>query len=201
MIKRLALSALLIATIAAPARAADNDTVRFRGTVTALETDSITIQSSAGQNTKVKLADDYKVLQFSPIVLADIKPNAYLAAASIPQSDGSFRALSVSVFPEAMRGANEGSTAWDLKPGSRMTNATAGEIVAKPEGRVITLTFQGKAQKLLVPEHAPVTAISPVDKESVKIGAKAVVFGMRDPAGGVTSGLVAVTKDGALPPI
>ena len=200
MIKHLALSAVLVAAILAPARAAD-DQVRVRGTVTAFETDSITIQSAAGQTTKIKLPADYKVLQFSPIQLADIKPNAYLAAASIPQSDGSLRALSVSVFPEAMRGANEGSHDWDLKPGSRMTNATAGEIVAKPEGRVITLSFQGKTQKLVVPENAAVTAISPVDKESIKVGAKAVVLGMRDAAGSVTGGIVGVTKEGALPPI
>jgi hypothetical protein len=200
VIKHLALSAVLIAAIVAPAHAEDN-AVRFRGTVTALETDSITIQSSAGQTTTIKLAAAYKVLQFSPIALADIKPNAYLAAASIPQSDGSLRAISVSVFPEAMRGANEGSHDWDLKPGSRMTNATAGEIVAKPEGRVITLTFQGKTQKLVVPENASVTAIAPVDKDNVKVGAKAVVFGMRDTAGALTSGLVGVTKDGALPPL
>lgn len=198
MIKHLALSAILVATIVAPARAEE---VRVRGTVTAFETDSITIQSAAGQTTKIKLPADYKVLEFSPIKLADIKPNAYLAAASIPQSDGSLRAISVSVFPEAMRGANEGSHDWDLKPGSRMTNATAGEIVAKPDGRVITLSFQGKTQRLVVPENAAVTAIAPVDKDNIKVGAKAVVFGMRDAAGSVAGGIVGITKEGALPPI
>jgi hypothetical protein len=200
MIRLLALSAVLAATIVAPARAEDN-AVRLRGTVTALDADSITIQPAAGGTSKVKLAAAYKVLEFSPIALADIKPNAYLAAASIPQSDGSFRAISVSVFPEAMRGANEGSHDWDLKPGSRMTNATAGEIVAKPEGQVITLTFQGKTQKLVVPQNASVTAIAPVDKDSIKVGGKAVVFGMRDATGTISSGLVGVTKDGKLPPI
>jgi hypothetical protein len=198
MIKHLALSVVLVAAIVAPAHAAD---VRVRGTVTAFETDSITIQSAAGQTTKIKLPADYKVLEFSPIKLADIKPNAYLAAASIPQSDGSLRAISVAVFPEAMRGANEGSHDWDLKPGSRMTNATAGEIVAKPEGRVITLSFQGKTQRLVVPENAAVTVIAPVGKENIKVGAKAVVFGMRDAEGSVAGGIVGITREGALPPI
>ena len=82
-----------------------------------------------------------------------------------------------------------------------MTNATAGEIVAKPEGRVITLSFQGKTQRLVVPENAAVTAIAPSDRDSIKVGAKAVVFGARDAAGSVTGGIVGVTKEGSLPPI
>jgi hypothetical protein len=46
-----------------------------------------------------------------------------------------------------------------------------------------------------------VTAIAPSDRDSIKVGAKAVVFGARDAAGSVTGGIVGVTKEGSLPPI
>jgi hypothetical protein len=184
-----------------PALAQADNTVRVRGTVTAIDADSIAIQSTSGQSTTVKLQPTYNVIEYRPIALGDIKPNAYLAIASQPQADGSLRAISVVVFPESMRGLNEGTKGWDLTPGSRMTNATTGNIATTPDGRELTLTFKGETQKIAVPERAPVTTFAPTDKAKLKVGSRAVVFGVRGADGSVTGGLVGISLDGSLPPI
>jgi hypothetical protein len=196
----LALAATMAASAGQAFAQADN-TLRVRGTVTAIDGDNLTVQNSAGQSVRVKLAAAYNVIEYTPIALADIKPNAYLAVASQPQADGSLRAISVVVFPESMRGLNEGAKGWDLTPGSRMTNATAGTIAASPEGRELTLTFKGETQKIAVPERAPVTTFAPTDKARLQVGTRAVVFATRGADGTITGGLVGISKDGSLPPI
>ena len=65
--------------------------------------------------------------------MAAIKPGAFVGAATMPQPDGTLIALEVLVFPEAMRGSGEGHYAWDLKPGSMMTNATVIDVVTSSQ--------------------------------------------------------------------
>jgi hypothetical protein len=54
-----------------------------------------------------------------------------------------------------MRGVGEGHRPWDLGPNSTMTNGTVGDLKVS-NGRLLTLTYKGGEQKVLVPENAPI---------------------------------------------
>ena len=107
-------------------------TERIRGEVVSLDGLQLHVKSRSGDMLAVKLAENYVVTAVVKADMTSIKPGAFVGTASMPQPDGTFVALEVLVFPEAMRGAGEGHYAWDLKPGSMMTNAT---ITAVAPGR------------------------------------------------------------------
>ncbi len=193
--------AVALALSVTSAAAQSDNTLRVRGTVTAIAADAITVQASSGQSVTVKLKPNYGVIQYVPIKITDVVANAYVAVASQPQADGSLKALSVVVFPEAMRGMGEGTKGWDLTAGSKMTNATAGNIAAKPDGRELTLTFKGETQKISVPETASITTFTKVDATALRVGSKIVAFAERAADGTISSGFVGTSKDGSLPPI
>ena len=196
---RTATAAALI--MLAPAFAHAEEQVRVRGTIEAIDESSLTVQPVSGQKVTVNLAKEVTVLQYSPLAVTDIAPKAYLGVAAHKVADGSFEALTVIVFPDAMRGFGEGTMDWDLMPGSRMTNATAGEVASKPEGREIKLTFNGGTQTVIVPDKARVVTFAPADKALLKTGTKVIVFGSKNADGSVNGGVVGFNKDGSLPPL
>jgi Domain of unknown function (DUF5666) len=199
--KSIRATAVSAAIILAPAFAHAEQQVRVRGTIETIDASSLTVQAASGQNIVVNLAKELTVLQYAPLAVADIAPKAYLGVAAHKVADGSFEALTVIVFPDAMRGYGEGTMDWDLMPGSRMTNATAGEVVSKPEGREIKLTFNGGTQTINVPDKAHVVTFAPADKALLKAGTKVIVFGSKNADGSVNGGVVGFSKDGSLPPL
>ena len=68
-----------------------------------------------------------RVVGIVRISLADIKVGSFIGATTVPEPDGSQKAVEVHVFPEDMRGTGEGSRPYDLRPNSTMTNATVAE--------------------------------------------------------------------------
>jgi hypothetical protein len=193
---------LAAAALAAPCVQAQTTALRVRGTISAVTDKDVTVQTQAGESVKVALAEKVTVLLYTPLKLADIKPDAYVAVASLPQPDGSLRAAGLVVFPESMRGMNEGTKGWDLAPGSRMTNASVARFVAQGGNREITLRYEGdKTQTVAVPETVPVTTFAPTERAALAVGAKSVVFATRTADGGLSSGMVGVGKDGLMPPI
>jgi hypothetical protein len=197
---KVALSATLVAASVA-AQAQQSEAVRVRGTVTALGDGVVTVQTSAGQSTKVSLAKDYRVLVYTPIKFADVAPNAYVAVASSPTADGGLRALGVVVFPEAMRGLNEGTKGWDLAPGSRMTNATVGQINKQGAGEIVVTFGKGEEQKIQISDSTRVATFTAGDTAAIAVGAKVVVFATKESDGSHKSGMVGVGKDGYMPPV
>ena len=117
----LALAACLCATAAFAQNAPPT---RIRGTIAALEGQTLTINTREGPKVDVLLNDPLTVSTVKKVDLADIKPNTYVGIATRTVADGELQALEVLVFPEAMRGVGEGHYAWDLEPGSMMTNGT-----------------------------------------------------------------------------
>lgn len=187
-----------------PAHAQTDNELRVRGTISAIAADSVTVLTAAGEQIAVKLSPSYNVIAYAPIRLQDVAPNAYVGVASTPQADGSFRALSVVVFPEAFRGLNEGTKGWDLGPQSRMTNATVAQLAGQPDGgREILLRFGSNAQtqRVVVTPQTVVSTFGPADKALVAVGAKVVLFAARAADGTISSGIVAVGADGKVPPV
>lgn len=191
----------LISASSLVAHAQQGESVRVRGSVTALGEDLISVQTASGQNTKVALDKDYRVLVYSPIKVADITPNAYVAVASSPRVGGGLQAMGVVVLPQAMRGMNEGSMGWDLTPGSRMTNATVGQINQQGTGEITVRFGKGEEQKMQLTERTRFATFAFGDAAAVTVGAKVVVFATKEADGTVKSGVIGVGKDGYVPPL
>jgi hypothetical protein len=135
--------------------------------------------------------------------MASVKPGVFVGTASMPQPDGTLKALEVLVFPEAMRGTGEGHYAWDLKPGSMMTNATITAVapVTQSGGHQMTLKYKDGEKTILVPDDAPIVTFEPGDRALLVPGAHFLLTATAQPDGSLTATRVAVGKNGLVPPM
>src|SRR4029453_12403775 len=101
---------------------------------------------------------------------------SYVGIASLPQADGSQKALEVLILPESMRGAAEGHYPWDLQPSSMMTNGNVEKTVAAGDGQVLTPKDKDGEKKIVVPPDVPIVTFAPGDKSELKAGAAIIVF-------------------------
>ena len=178
----LAVACLLCAqTFAQPA------TRRIRGEVAAIDGLKLQVRTRTGENVAIDLDEKYAVSAVVAIDIASIKPGSYVGTASMPQPDGAHRALEVLVFPESGRGSGEGHYAWDLQPGSMMTNATVAEIVDVDKDRRMTLEYKGGRQVITVPGNAPIVTFEPGDRTMLKPGAHVIVGATLRPDGTLTA--------------
>jgi hypothetical protein len=192
---------LLAFAASAQAPAAPAPTQRIRGDVAALDGLSLQVKSRTGEIVTVKLAETYSVTAVVKIDIERIVPGAFVGAASMPQPDGTQRALEVLVFPEARRGSGEGHYPWDLQPGSMMTNATVADLVKVDNDRRVTLKYKDGETTVLVPGDVPIVTFEPGERGMLKPGAHIIVTATKQPDGSLTAGGVAVGKDGLVPPM
>ena len=196
----LGIGALALALPAAAWAEGAPQRVNVRGTVESLDGSALHLKSREGAPVTVALADNAGVRVAAKTDVASIKPNDYIAVAGVPQSDGTIRAQTVQIFPEALRGIAEGHFPWDLTPDSTMTNATVAAIVAKANDRVITLTYKGGEKTVVVPPEAPVVALKPGSKDMLKAGAHVFIVAVKGPDGALKANGVTVGENGGVPP-
>jgi uncharacterized protein DUF5666 len=176
--------------------------VRVRGTIEHVDGQTLMVKARDGKDVTVKLADNATVVAIVKAALGDIKPDSFVGVTALPETDGSWRAVEVHIFPETMRGTGEGDRPWDLQPKSTMTNAAVAEAVKHVDGQTLTLKYKEGEKKITVPADAPIVAFEPGDKSYLKAGAKIfVVAGTRQPDGSVQAARINVGKDGLTPPM
>src|SRR5712664_4135821 len=107
---------------------------RVRGTIEAVDGDVLSVKSRSGEDVKLRMTGDMRVVGITRISLSDIKVGSFIGTTTVPGPDGSQEAVEVHVFPEDMRGTGEGSRPFDLRPNSTMTNATVAQTVAGNDG-------------------------------------------------------------------
>jgi hypothetical protein len=174
---------------------------RIRGTVESIDGDTVAVKSRGGEDFKLHMTGDIKVLGITKISLADIKVGSFVGATTVPGPDGVANAVEVHVFPEDMRGTGEGSRAWDLRPNSSMTNATVAQSVVGNDGHTLLVKYKDGEKKVLVsPETAVVTYV-PGDKSDLKGGAKIIAFVKKLPDGSFETNRINVGRDGLTPPM
>ena len=177
-------------------------TQRIRGDIVTLDGLNLQVKSRTGEALTVKLSESYGVTAVVKIDVSAIKPGTFVGTATMPQPDGTQTALEVLVFPESMRGSNEGHYPWDLKPGSMMTNATVADaLVMSPGGRRMTLKYKDGEKTVIVPDDTPIVTFEPGDKAMLVPGAHILVTATKQPDGNLTAGRVAVGKNGLVPPM
>jgi hypothetical protein len=174
---------------------------RLRGTIEGVEGDVLDVKSRSGEQYKLHMASDMRVVGITKISLSDIKVGSFIGATTVPGSDGSQNAVEVHVFPEDMRGTGEGSRPYDLRPNSSMTNATVAESVVGNDGHTLLVKYKDGEKKVLVSPDTPVVTYVPADKSDLKAGAKVIAFMKKLPDGSFETNRVSVGRDGLTPPM
>ena len=174
---------------------------RVRGTIEAVDGEVLAVKSRAGEDFKLHMASDTRVVGIVKIALSDIKVGSFVGATTVPGPDGSQNAVEVHVFPEDMRGTGEGSRPFDLRPNSTMTNATVAESVAGNDGHTLLIKYKDGEKKVVVSPDTPVVTYVPADKSDLKAGAKIIAFMKKLPDGSFETNRVSVGRDGLTPPM
>jgi hypothetical protein len=155
---RAALIALLLASGLASAQE------RVRGTITAVKGDVITVNDKQ----QVRLGEKTEIVYTQPIALSEIKPGDFLGVTSMKGPGGALTAVEVRRFPKPL---NPGHRPFDGRDDQTMTNATVEAMVQASSGRELTMTYQGGAQKIVVPESASISTLVPGNRAQLVVGA------------------------------
>ena len=194
----LTLAACLLATTAMAQTAPPT---RIRGTITALNGRTLTVQTREGPKQDITLNDPLTVRTVKKLSLESVKQGSYVGIASRTGADGKAQAIEVLVFPDAMRGVGEGHYAWDLEPGSMMTNANVTAVVKANAGNALTLTYKGGTTQIEVPPNAPIVTLAPAGRSDIKPGERVMFGATKGPDGSLKTSAVTVGTNGVAPPM
>src|SRR3984893_4410230 len=115
---------------------------RVRGTIESVDGDMISVKSRSGEDVKLHMTPDMRVVVITKISLSDIKVGSFIGTTTVPGADGVPTAVEVHVFPEDMRGTGEGSRPYDLRPNSTMNHATVTESVVGNDGHTLLVKYK-----------------------------------------------------------
>jgi hypothetical protein len=191
----------LVAALSNLALAQQTSPSRVRGTIESVDGETLTVKSRSGEDVKLTMAGDIRVVGIVKIALSDIKVGSFIGTTTVPGPDGGNNAVEVHVFPEDMRGTGEGSRPYDLKPNSSMTNATVADSVVGNDGHTLLIKYKDGEKKVMVGPDTPVVTYVPAGKSDLKPGAKVIAFMKKLPDGSFETNRVSVGRDGLTPPM
>lgn len=171
-----------------------------RGTIEALNGDTLTLRTEAGGTETIQLAPKWNVTVLKRIGVDAIKPGSFIGTTEMPQRNGTGRSLEVHVFPPGVK-AGEGHYAWDLRKGSMMTNGTVGQVKSVPRGRELTVSYPNGERHIVVPKSVPIVEFTNGERSQVKPGIPAFLIVAKSPDGALSSQGVAIGENGAKPPM
>jgi hypothetical protein len=201
-ITRRAVGAAVLGLFIAATAAIAQERIRVRGTIEKVDGNVLTVKTREGQEVKVKLTDNGRVLGFERASIEDVKQGSYVGISGMPQTDGSQKALHVHIFPESMRGLAEGFGPWDVRPNSTMTNATVASMVTGTDGRTLIVKYKDGEKKIFVPPDAPIVRYVPSTKDELKPGAKIMIFAATKGSDGIMeTPSISVGLGGLTPPM
>ena len=171
--------------------------VRVRGTIAAIDGNVLSIKSRDGRDLKIQLADNVAVAVAKAIQFEEIKRGDYVGATTKPGPGGAAVAIEVHYL---LPTTPEGQLAWDLEPGSTMTNATVESIVQSTGNRELTLQYKGGTQKISVPDGAAIVRAVPGTRADLVPGEYVFAVAQAAADGALSAARVQVSKDGVKPP-
>jgi hypothetical protein len=174
---------------------------RVRGTIERVDGDMLSVKSRSGEDVKLRMTGDMRLVGIIKISLADIKLGSFIGTTTVPGPDGRQNAVEVHVFPEDMRGTGEGTRPYDLRPNSTMTNATVAETVAGNDGQTLMIKYKDGEKRVVVGPDTPVVTYVAADKSELKPGAKIIAFVKQLPDGSFETNRISVGRDGLTPPM
>ena len=187
------LAGIVLAVSAAQAQT----NVRVRGTITGIDGKVLSVKSRDGKDLKIELADNVAVAVAKAIRFEDIKKGDYVGATTLPGPNGTQVAVEVHYLAPT---TPEGQLAWDLQPGSLMTNANVESMVTGTGNRELTLRFKDTTQKIVVPEGAALVRAVPGVRADLVVGEYVFIGAQAAADGTLSTARVQVSKDGVRPP-
>jgi hypothetical protein len=181
--------------IASAAHAQTN--VRVRGTITGIDGKVLMAKSRDGRDLKIELADNVAVAVAKSIRFDDIKQGDYVGATTVPGPNGTQVAVEVHYLAPT---TPDGQLAWDLQPGSTMTNANVDSKVVGSGNNELTLTYKGGTQKIVVPASAALVRAVPGTRADLVVGEYVFIGAQQAADGTLSAARVQVSKDGVKPP-
>ena len=169
-----------------------------RGTISTV-TDSMLVVSTTAGDIRVALSSPPEVYSRGPADLSEVKESSFVGVTSVSQADGTQRATEIHIFPEELRGTNEGSFLMRRQAGadspSTMTNGTVqtprmtnGTIGATAGGKLI-VNYRSGSQTITIPATVTVTKISRTEAK-LALGSNVVVLATKRPDGTLTASRV-----------
>src|SRR5438309_7543855 len=134
---------------------------RVRGTIEGVDGDVLSVKSRGGEDVKLHMTGDLRVVGITRISLSDIKVGSFVGTTTVPGPDGSQNAVEVHVFPEDMRGTGEGSRPWDIRPKCTLTKDTVSASVVGNDGHTLMIKYCGGEKKVVVSTETPVVTYVP----------------------------------------
>jgi hypothetical protein len=200
-ISPIAIGLAVLCCTATAAQAQTAPPTRIRGTISGFDGRTLGVTTREGPNVEVAVPEATRISSLRKSDVSAITPGTFIGTAAKPGPDGELRAIEVVVFPETARGTGEGHYAWDLGPGTTMTNATVTGAVESQSGRDINLSYKGGSVKVVVPPDAPVVTPVPATRSDLKPGAPVFLRASKDENGRLTANFVVVGKNGVAPPM
>jgi hypothetical protein len=161
-------SVFAVVLVAAATAALAQAPTRVRGTIAAFDGKVLSVTDPRGGASQVAVGDRTEIVFAKPIALSDIKPGDFLGVTSVKQGDGKLVAYEVRRFPKPL---NPGHRPFDGRDDQTMTNATVGAAVQSTSGRELTMTYEGGAQKIVVPQDASVSTLVTGERAQLVRGA------------------------------
>ena len=202
--------------------------LRIRGTVVAISSNALTVHTAKG-DVSASLKDDTAFVSVVPSDLSHVETGSYVGVASKNADDklialsvivfppslkgASEGHAAYDVLPDTTlsRGARTASSMTNANVkaiatpqsvpdvNSTMTNGSVATATASGDVRLLTVTYNGGEQNILVPPTAPIVAFVPGAASIVTPGA-AVFVNADETDGTITAGLVAVGSHDLTPP-
>jgi hypothetical protein len=178
MARRILTAAAVAAAFTVTTVVAQVQNVRVRGTIEKVDGDMLTVKSREGTDLKLKLKDNATVRGVIKASLADIKSGTGVGITSMPQADGSLKAVEIHIFPAGLN-FNSFHGNWDLVPNSQMTNGPVQTSVAGVDGQVLTVQYKAgdktEEKKITVTPQTIIVGYAPGTKADLKAGQKIFV--------------------------
>jgi hypothetical protein len=184
------------ATLLVPAPADAQSTTRIRGTIGAVSGAVMTVRAAEGKTVDVHIADDTRIVYAQPITLTDIKPGDFLAVTSVKRADGTLAAYDVRRFPKPV---NPGHRPFDGRDDQTMTNATLSATAQSASGRELVLSYEGGSQKVIVPQGAAISTLTPGQRSQLVPGSYVSLTAAPDSGGKFTARSIEVRKNAPKP--
>ncbi len=196
-----AIAALIIST-SGPVFGGDRP-VPVRGEIASFSPQMLEVTGRDNETRKVYLAENFQIVGIEARTLDDIKVGDFVSSTAVPDGNGGFKALQISILPPALAGANEGQHPWDAAPESVMTNAAISGVAAESGETqdTLTLSYDGdKEFEIHVPAETPIVGFIPGNDTLLIPGAEVFIVAINKEMGLVTNRIIAET-DGVKPPM
>jgi hypothetical protein len=197
--RRAVIAAILTLTTLGPAQAQNGEVVNIRGKISAVDGSTITVQTKAGTQTRLKLTAESGIFALSRAVFSDVYFGTYVGAVSTPLPDGwTHRAFELRVIDEQLRGLALGHMKWDLTAESGMTHGWVDDI----EDRILSIKFgptDEEERDVEVPRDVPIQKMEPGDKNLLKTGLSVFAGVSKDASGGGSVVFLIAGRDGIEP--